>query len=87
MAEKVLNTRIQHKHEVEANWNQAINFIPKVGEVIVYDVDANYSVPRIKIGDGVTKVIELPFVYEPVSLEDIYEICGSRFIDGSEVEL
>lgn len=59
--EKNINSRIQHKHDTEANWNKATNFIPKQGELIVYDIDENYDYQRIKIGDGVTNVNELPF--------------------------
>jgi len=31
MSEKRINGRIQHKHDVEANWNKATNFAPKEG--------------------------------------------------------
>lgn len=60
--EKNISSRIIHKHDVEANWNKAINFIPKAGEIIVYDKDENYAYERIKIGDGETKVVDLKFV-------------------------
>ena len=60
--EKNMNTRIQHKHDIEANWNKALNFIPKKGELIVYDPDENYNYSRVKIGDGIRKVNDLPFV-------------------------
>lgn len=78
MAEKTLNTRIQQKHDTAANWNKATGFIPKVGEVIVYDPDSNYEFPRIKVGDGTTNVIALPFVYEPITAADIEEICSNN---------
>lgn len=84
---KVLNTRVQQKHDTEANWNKATSFTPKIGEVIVYDPDANYEFPRIKIGDGSTRVIDLPFVYEPIFVEDINEICGVSLVYGDEVRL
>lgn len=61
MAEKNINSRIQHKHDIEANWNKALNFIPKIAEIIVYDIDELHDKIRIKIGDGVTNVKELPF--------------------------
>ena len=61
MAEKVVKTRIQQKHDIEANWNKATNFIPLKGEMIVYDVDDTHSYERYKLGDGVTVVTELPF--------------------------
>ena len=61
MAEKIMKTRIIHKHDTEENWNKATNFIPKQGEIIVYDVDATHTYERFKIGDGVTNVNSLPF--------------------------
>ena len=61
MVEKNFNTRIVHKHDTEENWNKATNFIPKQGELIVYDKDSTYSYARFKIGDGVTNVNNLPF--------------------------
>ena len=64
MAEKILNSRVMQKHDVEANWLKATNFIPKPGELIVYDVDENYSYPRIKIGDGKNYINSLPFIDE-----------------------
>lgn len=59
--EKNMNARIQHKHDIEANWNKALNFIPKIAEIIVYDIDELHDKIRVKIGDGVTNVKELPF--------------------------
>ena len=61
MAEKTINSRIIHKHDVEANWLKAINFIPQQGEIIIYDIDANYNYERFKIGDGITNINNLPF--------------------------
>lgn len=66
MAEKNIKTRIIHKHDTEENWNKATNFIPKQGEIIVYDVDSSHSYERIKVGDGTTNVISLPYVSETV---------------------
>ena len=62
-----MNTRIQHKHDIEANWNKAVNFIPRVGELIVYDVDDSYEYPRVKIGDGVRVISELPFITKEIT--------------------
>ena len=59
--EKQINSRIVHKHDTEVNWNKATNFIPKTGELIIYDIDEFYDYARMKIGDGVTSVIDLPF--------------------------
>ena len=52
----------QQTHDIEANWNKAINFIPLKGEIIIYDPDENFSHSRFKIGDGETFVKDLNFV-------------------------
>lgn len=51
----------QQIHDIEANWNKTINFIPLKGEIIIYDPDDNLDYSRFKIGDGVTDVKNLPF--------------------------
>lgn len=61
MADKNLKARIVHKHDTEANWQKATGFIPKMGELIVYDIDSTYGYERFKIGDGATNVNSLPF--------------------------
>lgn len=60
--EKQISSRIQHKHDIEANWEKATNFIPKAGEIVIYDAESGrYNFPRIKIGNGTTYVNSLPF--------------------------
>ena len=49
MAEKTLNSRVIHKHDTEVNWSNTTNFIPKIGEIIVYDPDEKISVRVVKI--------------------------------------
>lgn len=60
MSTKAIKTRIQNKHDLGANWQQATNFIPLAGELIIYETDYDATsnptgskYPRIKIGDGV----------------------------------
>lgn len=61
MITKTIKSRIQQKHDIEANWVKAVNFIPMIGELIVYDPDASHNESRLKIGDGQTLVNNLPF--------------------------
>lgn len=68
--EKNINSRIQHKHDIEANWLKATNFIPKAGELIIYDVDATHTEPRLKIGNGTTSVNDLPFAGDSSKVTD-----------------
>ena len=85
MAEKVMNTRIMLKHDTEANWKKATVFIPKAGEVIIYDKDSTHTRPRIKIGDGETLVSALPFVYSNVgaSNKPVYIDANGNFLECS----
>lgn len=62
MAENTIKTRIQLKNDTEVNWNKAINFVPKQGEVIIYSADDTHPFSRLKVGDGETKVTNLPFI-------------------------
>lgn len=70
-----LNMRIIHTHDIQANWDseKLATFIPKAGEIIVYDIDANYSYERFKIGDGLRNVKELPFTVENI-VEKLFNI-------------
>lgn len=76
MAEKNIKSRIVHKHDVESNWLLATGFSPKQGEIIVYDIDDNYNYERIKIGDGITNVNELPFADDALRAE-LFEQIGA----------
>lgn len=60
-----IKTRIQHKHDLEVNWNNAAGFYPLPGELIIYDKDADHDYIRFKIGDGIDNVIDLPFISHP----------------------
>lgn len=83
-----IKSRIVHKHDTLVNWEKAENFIPLEGEIIIYDVDENTNRPRLKIGDGVTKVFNLPFYEEePISDEEIARICGMTIENGEVAKL
>lgn len=51
-----VKTRIIQKHDSSANWAKATTFVPLKGEIIIYD-----DLGKIKIGDGIAKVNDLPF--------------------------
>ena len=75
MSEKTLNNiRVINKHDLEENWLKATGFTPKQGELIVYDIDDNYSYERIKIGDGIQNVNALPFVDDTIRSELLTQI-------------
>lgn len=67
-ANNTIKTRIQLKSDTEANWNKAgpkegsNGFVPLSGELIVYTADTTHPFSRLKVGDGVTNVVALPFI-------------------------
>ena len=69
---KQINARIKIKHDVDSNWIKAVNFIPAEGELIVYEADnikKDSEVPRLKVGDGINKINNLPFITDPYVLK------------------
>lgn len=62
MSEKILKGRLVQKHDTAENWSKATSFIPKQGEVIIYDKDSSHNYERMKVGDGTTVVSSLPFI-------------------------
>lgn len=79
-ANNTIKTRIQLKSDTEANWSKAgpkdgsNGFVPLLGELIVYTADATHPFSRLKVGDGSTNVVSLPFI-------------DSGTINGEEVEV
>lgn len=82
MSEKYIDSRIINKHDTEANWQTHSDFIPLVGEIIVYDRDSTHNYQRVKVGDGVTNVDALPFINEnlPIANGDNYGVIKSNDI-------
>ena len=80
ISNNTIKTRIQLKSDTEANWSKAgpkegsNGFVPLMGELIVYTPDATHPFSRLKIGDGTTNVVNLPFI-------------DSGTINGEEVEI
>lgn len=59
---KKINVRTQHKIDTYENWSKAENFVPLKGELIIYTTDeSGNEIVKLKIGDGKTKVNDLPF--------------------------
>ena len=59
---KILKTRIMMKSDTEANWSRQVNMIPLAGEIIIYSADDTHPFSRLKVGDGNTAVVSLPFI-------------------------
>ena len=103
MSKKTFQTRIQNKHDIEANWLKATNFTPLQGEIIIYDIEIDkdgnilelpsgrtepITYERIKIGDGKTLVNNLPFSgATAMTNAEIDAICGAAIYAANDVEL
>lgn len=72
--EKQLNVRSTQKHDTETNWNKAVNFVPKDGEIIFYDEDSSHPKKRMKVGNGVDKVASLLFCGPSLNGEQLNQI-------------
>lgn len=62
-----MKARISLLHKTEAEWLALRAFKPDAGEVIVYDPDSTINYSRVKIGDGVHTLVELPFLIEEIA--------------------
>lgn len=86
MAEKSLQVRIQNKIDLTANWEKATNFIPKKGEIIVYSDGGGTGVPKMKVGDGATKVGSLKFIESDGKLSTGRKISLGTAVDSTATE-
>lgn len=84
---------MKHDVEAVWNSEPAKTIVPYSGELIIYDAETlpdgtqlplpadrttPISFPRLKVGDGKTSVVDLPFVTseESISDDEIDEICN-----------
>lgn len=61
---KIGKVRVQQKNETETDWSKARGFLPLKGEIIVYNPDDTHNAARLKVGNGSTPLINLPFIQE-----------------------
>ena len=63
LMDKYFNVRVKLRNDSHYNWeNKAKDFVPLDGEIILYDIDDAHPYQLIKVGNGYTPVIELPFL-------------------------
>lgn len=68
------------KKDTSKNWEKAKNFIPKENEVIIYT-----DLEKKKIGNGFSKLNELPFInLDSWSVDGTTLIINSENIEGGD---
>lgn len=61
MEEKHLKVKVIHKCETAADWERS-SYVPAEGEIVTYKIDEQHDHERLKLGDGIHAVKDLPFV-------------------------
>ena len=56
-----MRARISQLYKTEAEWSKLLKFKPYPGEIIIFAPDDQHSYARMKIGDGNTLLVDLPF--------------------------
>lgn len=77
----IINAKVLMERDTTANWNRHIDFIPQLGEAIIY---TDYKIkngtvyPGLKIGDGLAYLIDLPFLGDDVAEDLLSHISDSE---------
>ena len=76
--------RISQLHKTEGQWAVLTDFVPMKGEFIIFDPDMQHKYARLKIGDGITKLIDLPFFIND-NINDFLENNFNKVLDAGRI--
>ena len=82
MIQKTVRGRVVPIHDTQSNWESITDFIPKIGESVIYDIDDEHNYERIKIGDGVTNINDLPFFEDTIKDKLVIEAFANAKSSG-----
>jgi hypothetical protein len=80
-----MRARVSQLHKTEAEWLALPDFLPEAGEIIVYDPDLFCRYARVKIGDGFSKLSELPFFVDSAIETAIQKYKYNEVIDAGRI--
>ena len=80
-----MKARISHLHKTEAEWATLKAWTPSAGELIIYDPDDRYEYARIKVGDGIKTISELPFFIDSAIIHRLQKNKYAEIIDGGRI--
>lgn len=76
-----MKARVSNLIKTEADWSK-LDFKPYPGEIIVYAPSTDTGCVKIKIGDGIHKLHELPFVIEHITSSLLEEYSHKKVLDA-----
>lgn len=79
-----MKARISQLCKTEAEWAALHDFVPLAGEVIIFSPDKQYKYARAKVGDGKTKLRDLPFFIDS-SIKDFMASHYGTVLDAGRV--
>ena len=82
----IMNARLVQLHDTEANWDRVPEFIPKLGEAVLFTPDKNHPYTRVKYGDGETMLKDLKFNIETELGSLFSEADGVLYFDGGKIK-
>ena len=80
-----MKARVFNLHNKEAEWQEWLDWPPGAGEIVVYDPDETYEYARIKIGDGITPLKDLPFFIDSAVETILQNISYVECIDSGRI--
>ena len=80
-----MKARVSQLHKTEADWAKLLDFIPLQGEFIIFDPDTQHKYARLKVGDGVTKLKDLPFFIDSTIDDHVTKKRLNGVLDGGRV--
>ena len=81
-----MKARVSQLHKTEAEWNKLTSFIPMQGEVIIFDTDERHKYARLKVGDGSTKLADLPFFIDSAIDDHVTKRRLNEVIDAGRIK-
>jgi hypothetical protein len=79
-----MKARISQLSKTESEWALLQDFVPLQGELIIFSPDRQYRYSRLKVGDGTSKLNDLPFFID-YSINDFLENNFNKILDAGRI--
>lgn len=80
-----MKARVSQLHRTEAEWDKLPDFVPIQGEFVIFDPDKRHQYARLKVGDGDTKLKDLPFFIDSAIDDHITKRRLDEVIDAGRI--